>query len=235
MYREESRGRSRFFRIVKYWGIQVMEIVACSIGLAVAMMAFQMFASNSNVLLEGVTWIFLFPIYLLVMGAVTVMIFGITIFQTYFPVLVSMNVTRKGAAGSIILAQSAASLVVLLLAAVIWSFAARSGGEDVGGMLALSAGIFFMVAAAGILFGTVVIRWGKIGIILTMLIFTVLGGIVGASVATLGGDRFLHLQKLLVEDIAGNNFFHVLLAGVLVYAAFGVFAVFATRKVEIKV
>lgn len=221
--------------MLKYWSIQVMEIAACSVGLAAAMMVFQMFASNANAMLEGVTWVFLSPVYLLIMGAITVMISGITVFQTYFPVLVSMNVTRKGAAGGIVLAQAAASLVVLLLAAVIWSFAAKLSGEDIGGMMALSAGLFFMTAAFGILFGTVVIRWGKIGIFLTMLIFAAVGGIVGASVATLGNDRFLHLQKFLLEDVIGNNYLPVLLAGALVYAASGAFAVFATRKAEVRV
>lgn len=234
-YQAERTGKSRRLRILKYWSIQVTEIVACSIGLAAAMMVLQMFTSNANAMLEGVTWVFLSPVYLLIMGAITVMISGITVFQTYFPVLVSMNVTRKGAAGGIVLVQGASSLVVLLLAAVIWSFAAKLSGEDIGGMMALSAGLFFMVAAVGILFGTVVIRWGKIGIFLMILIFMVVGAVAGVSVATLGNDRFLHMQKFLLEDAAGNNFLPVLLAGALVYAASGVFAVFATRKAEVRV
>lgn len=234
-YQEERVGKSRRLRMLKYWSIQVMEIVACSIGLAAAMMVLQMFTSNGNMMMEGVTWVFLSPVYLLIMGAFTVMIFGITIFQSYFPVLVSMNVTRKGAAGGIVLVQGASSLVVLFLAAVIWSFAAELSGEDIGGMMALSAGLFFMVAAAGILFGTVVIRWGKIGIFLMIFIFMVVGAVVGVSVAMFGNDRFLHMQKFLLEDVAGNNFLPVLLAGALVYAASGVFAVFATRKAEVRV
>ncbi len=234
-YQEERVGKSRRLRMLKYWSIQVMEIVACSIGLAAAMMVLQMFTSNGNMVMEGVTWVFLSPVYLLIMGAFTVMIFGITIFQSYFPVLVSMNVTRKGAAGGIVLVQGASSLVVLLLAAVIWSFAAKLSGEDIGGMMALSAGLFFMVAAVGILFGTVVIRWGKIGIFLMILIFMVVGAVVGVSVAMFVNDRFLYMQKFLLEDAAGNNFLPVLLAGALVYAASGVFAVFATRKAEVRV
>lgn len=234
-YQAERTGKSRRLRILKYWSIQVTEIVACSIGLAAAMMVLQMFTSNANAMLEGVTWVFLSPVYLLIMGAITVMISGITVFQTYFPVLVSMNVTRKGAAGGIVLVQGVSSLVVLLLAAVIWSFAAKLSGEDIGGMMALSAGLFFMVAAVGILFGTVVIRWGKIGIFLMILIFMVVGAVVGVSVAMFGNDRFLYMQKFLLEDAAGNNFLPVLLAGALVYAASGVFAVFATRKAEVRV
>lgn len=233
-YQAERAEHKRRLRILKYWGIQILELAGCSIAFAVAMMVLQLLTSGSEIM-DTMPLGLLFPIYLLVIGAVTIMVFGISLFQVYFPTLVSLNVTRKSAAGSIVLAQGAASLVLMLLAAALWGIGAKKSGAETMGLLMLFTGIFFIIVALGILFGIVLIRWGKIGVILLVLIFAAAGGVLGFFVASVGGDVIVHMQSWLIEDAAGKNFFPVFGAGVLSYVISGVLAVFMTRKAEVRV
>ena len=233
-YQEALEGKKHRLRILKYWGIRIFEFVGYSIAFAMVVMAFMLF-TNTNVMLDAATFGLLFPIYLLITGAVMIMAFGISMFQTYFPILVSLNVSRKRAAGSIILVEGVSTFILILLAAAVWGAAAKKSGEDTMELLTLFSGIFFIIVAVGILFSVVIIRWGKIGVILLIVTFAAAGGVVGAFMAMKGGDVFLHMQRYLIEDVAGKNFLPVLYAGIFSYVAAGALAVFATKKAEIKI
>ena len=228
--------KSRLRRSLCYWGREVLGWVASCIAVSVFMGMLQLLGINTYVQGDGVTYLALFPMYLLIMGTLVLLIFGITMFQATFPVLVSVNVTRRGAVCGIVLSQGAASALILLLAGGIWMILPESAGDDaVRGLLPFFTGILFVGVTFGILFGVVMVRWGKLGVIIMMIAFGVLGGFAGAGFAMFGKDSLIHMQEFLIKNVAEKNFWPVAAAGVCVYAAAGVFAVFATAKTEVKV
>ena len=57
----------------------------------------------------------------------------------------------------------------------------------------------------------------------------------GAGYAASDGELFAGMQKIMLEDLAGNNFWPLTAVSVIVFAAVAVFALIAARKVEVRV
>ena len=83
---------------VKYWGKHYLEnlsiifIVAILLMFFIATGAVEVSGGMSDLILESLG---LLPYYLCFAASFSVLMVGVGYFQSYFPVLVSMNVTRK--------------------------------------------------------------------------------------------------------------------------------------------
>lgn len=220
-------------RKFKFWGSYWLECLGISAGAALIMIFMYGIGSSDpghggigNMFMEELA---LYPYYLVITGAFIILIVTINYYQLYFSILVSMNCTRKQAAGEVLLATTATILGIAALAAALWLFLPGDIAADGIKILPLLAGLLFIDAALAVVMGIVTVRWGKIGMIIMVLVCTLAGGLAGAW--TVLGDARLF-------DLIGNlqfNFYAVLGIGIGLYLAAGVFSVAATRKLEVRI
>lgn len=222
---------------VRFWGRQVLQWIGIAALAALLGMVIQGFGMDTSkwIQADGFGYLASYPLYLLVVGGFTNMIFAISVFQSTFSVLLSMNVTRKAAAAGMVLAQAASVLGLVAVSAAVWNFVPGMDSKGFAALLPFFAGVLFGLAAFGLLMGVIYGRWGKIGIWIMVITFTAAGGVAGAAVAMTDGEVFMNLQHVLVEDLAGNNFWPLMAAGAGVYAAAGIFTMAVTGKIEVRV
>lgn len=188
---------------------------------------------------------YVYPFYLYIAGAVVVLVVSLSYCQLYFSILVSMNVTRGAVVGGMTVTLAAIVLGVTALAAAIWGVLGNPGTVRIFGLqggdmlessgeilsvLPLAAGIFLIVAAVSVLLGTVMMKWGKLGIIAAVLICTGAGGFAGAWAALSGAVNLIQVRGIHVDSKA----YLVLAAGALLYLLAGVLARAATRNLEVR-
>ena len=159
------------------------------------------------------------------------MLIGVGTFQTYFPVLVSMNVTRKSVVNGIMLCILAIMFTVLAVAALVWKFVPLKGMELNVQVLLLFGGVQLIFASLSLVCGYVVARWKKVGTIVMGAVGLIVGGSVGASVSIFGNMGFLHVIMDLIEKF---QFTWVFVLGLVLYLMVGIFIRVSTKKLEIR-
>ena len=173
--------------------------------------------------------------FIVIVGAMVTMLMMLGLFRGYFSLLVSMNVTRSRAICGIWLNQAAAVLGMLCIAALIW-LAVPGEFADAGlSLLPLFAGILFAMAAVSMLFGVVLIRWGKVGVIILAFICFGIGGAGGMVAAMTAATNTAVMQRIFVEDLAGGNYWLIAVIGIGLYLLAGIFTLAATRRSEVRV
>lgn len=218
-------------RNIKFWGRNCLECLGMSAGAAIVLILF--FGIGSGNIGDGgiggmlLAEIALFPYYLVMAGAFVVLMVTISYFQLYFSILLSMNSTRRAAAGGIWLSTAAVTLAIIAAAGIIWSLLPGDLAESGISILPLLAGALFIENAVVTVMGVIVVRWGKAGMILLMIFALVCGGAAGAW-TVLSGKTFEMLLGL------SFNFYPVLAAGIVLYLLAGIFMVMGTRKLEVR-
>ena len=222
---------------LKFWSRQCLTWLGIAAVTSLFMLLLQGMGDETPAVSSLDTFLFVMPFYLIVIGAFCALILGASTFQTMFGALVSMNVTRKAVTAGIILTQAAFIGCILAVSAGMWSAARMISGESdtMLSLLPLFAAVCFGLAAVGTVIGIIFLRWGKAGVIALVIICGVFGGIVGAGYAASDGELFAGMQKIMLEDLAGNNFWPLTAVSVIVFAAVAVFALIAARKVEVRV
>lgn len=222
---------------LRFWGRTCLENIAMAVVAAAGLMVFRMMSVSASgegagdMLLGEVS---LFPYLLAGTGVLVVMMTVMGCFQTYFSVLLSMNVTRGTAIGGIWGSQLATAAGLLGCMALIWKLAAGEIASVGMAILPLVAGVFLIAAAVSMLLGVGTLRWGRIGTIIGVLSFMVMGGCVGAFIA-MTGDSFLLETYVSREMMAGWNCWLLLAGGGAFYAAAGAFAFAVLRKAEVRI
>lgn len=220
---------------LKFWGKQYLDNLTIIVGVAVLMLVFlavgeiELSSGMDNLFLEGIA---LFPYYLCFSASFAILLIGVGTFQTYFPVLVSMNVTRKSVVNGIMLCILAIMFTVLAVAALVWKFVPLKGMELNVQVLLLFGGVQLIFASLSLVCGYVVARWKKVGTIVMGAVGLIVGGSVGASVSIFGNMGFLHVIMDLIEKF---QFTWVFVLGLVLYLMVGIFIRVSTKKLEIRI
>lgn len=126
---------------------------------------------------EGFLYVFsfAFPLYLYMAAVVGVLIMGPLFYKVYYPVYVSMGMTRKCACIFHAAVPFAVAGILFLVAVGIW----RITGENLGPEKNLSVLFAILIAAAGIgiLFGGLMLRFGTVVAVLVAI------GVFGVGIA----------------------------------------------------
>lgn len=219
-------------RNLKFWGMNCLECIGMT-ALGALVLIFIYGIGSSDIGTRGfggmlVDEFSMYPYYLFTIGGIIVMVVTVSYYQVYFSLLVSMNCTRREVAGGVVFATAATVLGITAAAAVIWLCLPGDISSDGIRLLPLLAGVLFAAGAFSMVMGVVVMRWGKIGMIVFGVIGAGVGGVAGA-LAVLSSERFFDLIRGLQF-----NFNAVLAGGLVSYAAASIFIVAATRKLEVR-
>lgn len=232
MVLQESRGKNKsrpLMRSVKFWGRSVAESIVIAIGTGLLMNLFLVIQMNSGFLPAFRDTLVLYPYYLMLAGGFTAMMYVMGAFANCYSLLVSMNVTRKMTAAGIVGSTGVLTFCMILMMWMIWSLTPGEISEKSLRMMPLFAGILFAVVGVMLLVGVVIVKWGKIGAIIMIVIAAFGGGCIGAGITIMSEDIITTILKL-----ANMDFRIATVAGVMIYAAAGAFVVIATRKMEVR-
>lgn len=220
-------------RSLKFWGRLCAESLGIAIGISMVWLLFMGLSSGEYAGDIGRTlaeWLPLYCYYLLMTGALVLMIMGITYFQVYFPVVLSMNATRKSIAIGILGCMLGIAAGVLLLSAIIWRLVPGEISASGWKLMPLFIGALLSIAAFGLILGVAVGRWGKAGLIMTGVLFGLIGGGAGMSVALFNKSVIMEL----VNNFMNRNFHPLAVAGIILFAAVSLLVLRATRKMEVR-
>ena len=224
---------------IKFWGRILLEYLGLVAGSSLILMLLK----AGGFWQKGETGAFveLYPYYLYIVGMILTGVISISFFQVYVPVLLSMNVTRKSIVRGIFFTIGGNAVCMLALMAIVWSISSgdiAKGGRE---LLPWMAGILFAITALFLMLGAVLIRWGKVGMLITAFIYVVLGAGVGLLFAMSSKDLFgIRLGNFLDFSgwgLASLKTFFVLFpiaAGLLMYLGAGIFVRIVTRKTEVR-
>ena len=213
---------------IRFWGRACLQCIGISV---VAALILLVFAAGGREGLNGgwLSVVSVFPYYLLIAGAFLLAMVLISYFQIYFPLLVSMGVSRKAVIGGILVSSACMILGIIVLMGIIWHFVpddiARSGSS----LLPLLTAAMFLGGAVIIVAAAIIIRWGKKGIFLVFCLCVLsVAGIVLASMGRDTQDVFEWVRRM--TDHSGI----VIGAAVLIYGAAGIFSAIVNRKYEVR-
>lgn len=216
---------------IRFWGKNALESIGISLAAAVVLLMLS--GMRSVVYSEEGFWMVvlsLFPYYLVLAGGFMVAMLVLSYFQTYFSVLLSMNVTRKEIVIGIMSSLALTMAGILVLAWGIWQICPGEIARDGRTLLPLLAAVFFLGAGVSVILGTVTLRWGKVGTIAMIVLCAVMGAFVGVWVSA-GHDG----SEALIDLMMKLRFKGAFLASVLFYLLSGIFTRVFTRKVEVRV
>ncbi|MDD2959555.1 MAG: hypothetical protein PHR92_13720 [Lachnospiraceae bacterium] len=222
-------------RNLRYWSrttlYNLMQTVLVSLVLVFFFVTGKSDFSGTEGILE--TSAALYPYYLILTGALVIMSVTTAFFQTYFFIFISLNSSRRGAVLGVMASTGGVILVIVTIGWVLWNLVPGEISESGRTLLPLITGALLAVGAAAISMGAVNARWGKKGVIVTVLLSMVLGGTLGLTIA-MGADGIGGLLRKMMLSFAGIERYIVLLAGAVLYIAAGIFAMTITRKLEVR-
>lgn len=224
-----KKSAGMVMRSLKFWGIYTIEGIGIAVGIGLLLYFYLLLQMPEGLVKGFFENLALYPYYLLVAGSFYVMMYVMSCFQVYYSLLVSMNVTRKAVVLGIVASTGIVVAALSLIMWVIWKLVPGAVSRSGLGNFHLFSGILFLVTGVMLLLGAVIVKWGKIGTIVTMLIAGIGGGCMGASVAMMGED----MTEILLK-IAEHNFVIVFVVGVAVFAAAGGFIMAVSRKLEVR-
>ena len=229
---QKSRGKNPsrpVMRSIKFWGRNVAESIVIAVGTGLLMNLFLVVQMNSGFVSAFRDMLALYPYYLMLAGGFTVMMYVMAAFSNCYSLLVSMNVTRKMTAAGSVGSTGILTFCMILMMWAIWSLTPGEISEKSLLMMPLFAGILFAVVGIMLLVGVVIVKWGKIGAIIMIVIAAFGGGCIGAGISIMSEDIVATILKL-----ANMDFRIVTVVGAVIYAAAGAFVMIATRKMEVR-
>lgn len=222
---ENNRKKSRVIANIKFWSQFVLESLGITAGVAVAMLIFYGIRNIGS--LENM--IAMLPYYLVIAGAFAILTTGIGCFQSILPLLMSMNVTRKAVVFGLLISETGIAGCILLASMGIWHLIPSDISR--GGMVLfpLIGGVLFGGMSLMLVLGVAVVRWRRIGVILSIVCYAVLGAGLGISFAA-SNEHVVFLKM-----VTGHSFGVVFAGGVILYLISCGFVFWATRKMEVRV
>lgn len=215
---------------IKFWSRELLGLFGVSAGISLVMLFFIDVCTRPVDGTAGILrMIFIrYPFYLFWVGGFMALAWIMGFVQYYFPLLLSMNATRKSIVWGFMITGA---VIVAALTAIIYIFWRMAPGDAVfggvrvipilGSAFLIAEAFFMVVAAMGI-------RWGKM--------FTVLGIVIGAAAGfcfamtmswSRGTEGFLNV-------LLGMNDWLWAAVAAGVYATAGIFVRTITRKMEVK-
>lgn len=214
---------------LRFWGSNVLEELGLTLVLGIAISLVTWCGSSkmavTDVLLD-------FPYLLLLAGGFVILMMVISCFKVYFPLLISMNVTRKAAMIGIWLSQAGEVLLLDGVTGLVWKVVPGVEAQARFALLPAFTGTLFGIIGICIIMGAVLLRWGRLGGIIIGVV-CVVGGIGGGMAAALYADEsFLEIQQLQSGALAGMGRMFLLVGGLL-YVVSGVVSRVLTKKTEV--
>lgn len=219
-------------RKVKYWGKLLLQYIGISLACAMGLM---ILFGGGNLALTGngreilQTVCVLYPVYVILVGVFLMVVGTISQFQSYVPVLLSLNATRRSVTAGIFLSTGGLALVIAAVAGLFW-LSPASGMENAAEGMAVTAGALLMFGAFGMFMGAVAARWGRKGIIVTTIVAALTGGIFGGGIAVLGDQTAATVQDFLLH----LNAVWILVSGIILYVLAGGAVLLALGKLEVR-
>lgn len=228
-------GRQMRARL-QFWCESWLETIALILAVAICIYLFLSFGKSAGSAQDKLKeFLMIFPYYIMMTGMFGVFLVGIGYFQTYFQLLLSMNSTRKRILGNILVHLALMQLSILGIMGLIWKLVGGDAADAGISLLPFLTGSMFLAAACSVLLGTVMIRWGKIGMILFMLICTLIGGCAGVCAVSISAEQVSKWVQMLIGMSESVLSCGVAAAGVIGYLLAGLFAAVMTRKIEVRV
>ncbi len=224
-----------------FWGKLVLEAVGISAAIAGGCLLVSILGGLELDGERGVIWeaLLRFPVYLWFCGAFCISVLTLSLFQVYVNAMVALTATRRSVTAAMLLQATAEALLIMAAVAVIWSFVPSA--EERSHLLAYvmpMCGVLFAVAAVFVLMGAVCCRFGRIGLIIAMVTYMVLGAAGGFMAAMMsGGDEPVFVGGLLAGDfvnMAVQYGWVVLVGGRLLYGVVSAAAMLLMRKMEVR-
>ena len=233
-----TKYKKQFTRTLSFWGKSCMEGLGVSLAVGAVLLVLVAFGQGFYESTYNIPFLLsLSPYYVLFSGGFCVLTMTIGYFQVYFPVLLSMNATRKHITLGIFLFETGIIAALILLCALIWIVVPGDISQSGMKALPLLCGILLTGAAFGTILGAVITRWGKIGVLIFIVFMFVTGGIGGALAALLCFTNTEFLQRF--SQITGNLALHfiwiTLAVGIVLYAASGLISYLITKKAEARI
>lgn len=218
-------------RHFRYWGKNWLIFVgmAAAAALVLILVAGLRYSDASDMGGMIMMELSLFPYYLFVGGLFVLMIVTVNYFQIYFSVLLSMNCTRRAIAGGIVLTNLAVILTISGISAMIWYLLPGDISASAAPLLPLLTGVLLIECAVVMVIGITILRWGKVGKIILVVLGMVTGGFCGMAFA-LNKYAFDWLREL-GEQL---NFYPVLWISLGLYILAAAFVGWATRRAEVR-
>lgn len=238
---------SAMMRSLRYFGKSTLQGIGISAAAAVVMMLFWglgivEYTGDMRGMMEEI--FSLYSWYLLIAGGFVIVMLCINYFQVYFPVLLSMNATRKTIVIGILLSIAGMILGILLLAALLWKLAPGDVADGGIFLLPLIAGVYLIGSACFLVVGVVFSRWGKLGWILFFALALLIGVLITVIMMKQGNVTMIMMEVETFPQSDGaawpggraaGVFRTVIAAGILLYLAAGAFVFAVTRKQEVRV
>lgn len=215
-------------RNIKYWGRMCLEYTGVSMGIALALLVFLAggwLMPQEGGIQQGIC--VLYPVYLVLSGIFVLAIGAITNFQTYMPVLISLNATRKESLLGVLGYTAGCAAAITGVIAVVWMMPS-SEVENVPELLAAVMGILLIFGSIGVLAGAVAGRFGKKGKVFTIIFCAVCGGGFGGTASALPQKS----DNALLEFLMNFRPLWALALGVVLYLLAGAAAMMLIRKIE---
>lgn len=241
--RRDWRGckKEHSWRILWFWVKNTLEVMGLTIGAAVVLMVFFGIGKiGPEKGLELVQVLLgLFPWYLLIVGMFISFMLCMSYYQVYFPVLLSMNGTRKSIMKGICGSIAGMMFGILILAGIIWCLVPGDVSQSGRMLLPLIAGCYFVGNAFFLILGAVIVRWGKVGTFLLVVLLFLTGLLAGIFTAMFKDTNTAMTTGTAVASwlSSGNEFAGLLVvgAGLLLYGAAGILAFVLMKNREVRV
>lgn len=218
-------------RNIKFWGENMLECIGIAAAGALILILFFCIGGSDfgGSGFAGMFWatFAVFPYYMIMAGAVVILVLTSSYCKIYLSLLISMGSTRREAALGILISMGAVIVGLVAIAAIVWSCLSGDVSADGLRLLPLLAGALLADGAIGLCIGVVIWRWGKIGMIIFTAVCMGAGGACGVLVVLSGRWVLDALRQLQF------NFYPVLVGGGILYLLACIFTVVATRKIEI--
>lgn len=214
-------------RTLWFFKKQAEEYLVVLIVICAGMMAIMYAGSESGAGVENL--IHSLPYYMGVYSMLMMVVLGVTNFTYTVPITLSFNCTRRSLCiGTQYLYLMLGGQIILLILGYAFLFAG-DGKEPLLRIMPAMIGLMFGCIGVGELLGGIVVRFGKIGMILMVIICGLCGGVIGAVVGYTGGNLNL---KDFAGKLGGINM--ILLIGALVYVVCFGLNYLSLRKVSVK-
>ncbi len=239
--RRSARAMTYKTRRLWFWGKLILE--AFGISAAIAGVCLLVSAMGGLALDEtrGVLWegLLRFPVYLWLCGAFCISVLTLSLFQSYANAMIAVTATRRSVTAAILLQAAVEVLLITAAMAVIWSFVPSP--EERSHLLSYvmpACGVLFVVAAVFVIMGALSCRFGKIGLIIAMVLYALLGAAAGFMAAmTSGGDEPMFVGSLLAGEFVNMAIQYgwvVLVGSLLFYGVSSAAAMMMMRRMEVR-
>lgn len=223
---------------LKFWGRFWLEGMGIMVGVSLLIIFFVGVQYGDSTVSGGAEWLLaMYPWYLMFAVFFVLFILSSSAYQVYLSVLVSMNATRRGAVGGMLICMAGLIAGPLALSGGIWTVIENDVAVSGRSLFMSASGCLFAVGGIALFVSGVALRWKRWGKIILSIVMMIVGGAAGAAAALSGSitKKVIDISQIGVS-LSGRTVSMVILAvGVGLYLLASAFTVLITRRMEVRV